>query len=164
MDVKTTEIPLPTPLRLALVVVPVAALAVVLSRSGAEMPAWAVVAAFAVPVLAIGVALSMRHSVTVEGRDLILRFRPLLTRRIPVGQVVRVEMVDRVHPLRYGGWGLRRAPGNVLAFVNRAGPALRVETADGRTSLVVLASARETDELRRHLESALGLAVTTQPR
>jgi hypothetical protein len=159
-ELTTTRIPLALPVRGLLVVVLAASgVAAALAGSAGDMPPWAAALAVAVSGAAVVLTATMRHWVVVERAGIVLRFRPFLTRRIGVGEVVAVQMLARAHPLGYGGWGLRLARGGVLALVNRAGPAVRIQPAVGRTCVVVLASEEEAEAVRRRLEQLLGRPV-----
>lgn len=158
MHLTTTKVPFPTPVLLLAAVLPAVALGVLLLRT-TDPSLWSVVAAVAAGAVPLGVMVPARHWLEIGPDELVLRYRPLLTRRIATRDVVRLELIERVHPLRYGGSGLRLGAGKEVAFVNRPGPALRIEPARGWSSVIVLASPEEAEAVRRRLVETTGRPV-----
>lgn len=158
MHLTTTKIPFPTPLLLIGVATPLVALGVLLF-GGTDPTAGAVVGVVGIGALVAGLMLPARHWLEITDDEVRLHYRPLLTRRIATGDIVRFELIERVHPVQYWGAGLRLASGNVVAFVNRPGPALRIQPARGWSSVIVLASAEEAEAVRRRLEETTGRTV-----
>lgn len=158
MHMTTTTIPFPRAVVLASAAGPLVALVAILMVETTP-PTWLVALLAVVCAVAVCHTATAGHSLVIDPDEVLLRYRPLLTRRIATRDVVRFEVLPHVHPMRYGGWGLRVATGNVLAFVNRPGPALLMEPARGRTSVIVLASAEEAEAVRRRLEETTGRTV-----
>jgi len=158
MHLTTTKIPFSTPVLVLGVAGPLIALGAVLLGS-TDPTAWVVVALVGTAAVVAGGMLPARHWLEIRGDEVRLHYRPLLTRRIATRDVVRFELIERARPLQYGGLGLRLASGKVVAFVNRPGPALRIQPARGWSSVIVLASAEEAEAVRRRLEETTGRTV-----
>lgn len=164
MHLTTTKIPLSTPVLLLVAALPLVAIGVLLYGTTAP-PWWFVVGLLTATALPIGLMAPARHWLEIRQDEVLLRYRPFRTRRIATRDVVRFELIEREHPARYWGAGLRLATGKrlgtgkVVAFINRPGPALLIRPVDGWSSLIVLASAEEGETVRRHLEQVTGRPV-----
>ncbi|WP_028047704.1 hypothetical protein [Cellulomonas sp. URHE0023] len=126
-------------LGVVLLVAMVAAAVLVLStpRSGT------VQAVFTVLALLLGgsvgvVLLVCRITVTVGQDAVSVAFWPVYRQQLAVGDLVSVRDMERVTPSMFGGSGLRRASGNRVALLFRAGPATEITTSTGRVYTVVV--------------------------
>lgn len=86
--------------------------------------------------------------------DIRLRWAPIHTSRIPRESVTTWSVTDEaVSPWRYGGIGLRLASRGTLAFVNRKGRVLELETSRNRRYAITLADDEEVAAVHRELSS-----------
>lgn len=154
MELTTRRIPFPRPLRIGAAAVALATAAATVLLTDRTEPPWVLPVVLAVCLLVAVVGTSSVHWLTVGDRDVVVHHRPLARRRIPLADVARVEVIERASPRAYGGYGVRVARGGVVAFINRPGPAVRIEQASGRTTVVVLDSAEEAQRVRRRLDPA----------
>ncbi|GAA4729642.1 hypothetical protein GCM10023216_21460 [Isoptericola chiayiensis] len=97
----------------------------------------AVGAAIAVALLTCGIR------VVVATSSVTFRLVPIYRRTVCGCEVVGVEHHDRLSPARFGGIGLRKAPGGVTALLWGSGAGVEVEVAGGDRIVVVLPAARE---------------------
>lgn len=65
---------------------------------------------------------------------------------IPVGEINGVA-VQRLHPLRHGGWGYRSCGAGCRAFIIRGGDALVLKQESGRTTMVTVNDAHKAAAL-----------------
>lgn len=107
---------------------------------------WGLIAVFFVMIICMWPFVVASHSLRIREDSLILRYFPILTKRVDIASVLTVDELDRVTPSQVGGMGLRMARGGVLAFANRSGPALAIELVDGRKFCIVLKSDDERSE------------------
>lgn len=126
-----------------------AAAALVAVPLAAAATPWLALVVLAVVALALSL---MVARVTVGPAGLSIGLGPfgLVRLRVPITAIVSADVID-VDPLGVGGWGLRLLPG-LRAVVFRSGPGLRVEQADGPTTVVTVDRAAEAaGVLRAHL-------------
>ena len=83
------------------------------------------------PVLLFMIALTFSYqTLSVTADSVVLRWFPLYRTVIPLHDIAQVE-VTTVHPMAYGGWGLRLFRRGV-ALVHAGGPGIRIEIRAGR--------------------------------
>jgi hypothetical protein len=87
---------------------------------------------------------------------LVLVYRPLRRRSIPLADVRRAEAVTYRPLLDYGGWGLRWWPGSGWAWSVSGNRGVRLELADGKRLLVGSLRADELQDALRRAGVATG--------
>lgn len=152
MGMTTAKIALHPAARATCVALLAAATVLVALTTGGEGQVWVVVGVAVSAAVAAVVLCAASHWIEVDAGAVTLRYRPFLRRQIATRDVLRWEIAERTRPAAYGGYGLRLRGRHVLAFVNRAGPSVRIEPRSGRTCVVVLASADEARALAQVLD------------
>ncbi|MBK1788645.1 hypothetical protein [Prauserella cavernicola] len=93
----------------------------------------ATVVLLGIPVLMLGV----RHRIDVDDRRVVLEVAPVFRKVIPRADIIGVEVLDEVRPLRdFRGYGYRPLGAGEVAFVLEPGPAVRVRTRAGKSFVI----------------------------
>lgn len=95
---------------------------------------------YAVPLITATIALLFANvHVVVGGRNVTIELGVWRWPRkvIPVADIIGVE-VQKVHPLRHGGWGYRTCGASCRAFIIRGGDALVLKQRGGGTTMVTV--------------------------
>jgi Family of unknown function (DUF6141) len=104
-------------------------------------------------VLLPGLLLAARLTTEVSARGLRLRFPPFVNRRIPFADIRGVQ-ARTYRPLReFGGWGIRWAGRERMAYNVSGNRGVEVELTDGRT---VMVGSQRPDELADALRAHMG--------
>jgi hypothetical protein len=102
--------------------------------------------AVSVPVLVMGGVLALHLVARIETRvsdqGVSVRMRPFSGRKIAPGEIRDARITD-VHPMEYGGWGVRWVSKG-RAYIVRGGRGVRL---DLRTGVHVLIESRKPEEL-----------------
>lgn len=118
---------------------------------------------YAVPLFtaAIGLLFASVH-VVVGGHNITVELGVWRWPRkaIPVGDISGVG-VQKVHPLRYGGWGYRSCGAGCRAFIIRGGDALVLKQSGGRTTMVTVNDARKGAAL---VEALINRSLSDAPK
>lgn len=102
-------------------------------------------------VLVVGV---LRMTTEVAPTDLRVWFGwiPTYRRVVPIGTIVRIEVVTYRPLADYGGWGIRQGRDGVRVLNARGNQGVRIDLADGSRLLI---GSQRPEDLARALERAL---------
>ena len=91
-------------------------------------------------------------STEVTRSEIVVRFRPLYTRRIPISDIRSVS-ARHYRPIReYGGWGVRWSPTKGMAYNVSGNDGVQLECTDGKRILI---GSRRTAELEVAIRDAM---------
>jgi hypothetical protein len=79
---------------------------------------------------------SLRIRITLDPDEVEVALIPFRRIRIPYSTIADCAVVDHLRPRTVGGIGVRALPGGGAALLLDAGPAIRIESADGTRHLV----------------------------
>ncbi|MDQ0745698.1 hypothetical protein QFZ62_003006 [Clavibacter sp. B3I6] len=127
--------PAPRAVRLVAVVMAALGLAVlgISAMGGAASPG---VIAGVLLIVAAFVVDGLRIRITLDADEVEVALVPFRRIRIPYSAIADCAVVDHLRPRTVGGIGVRALPGGGAALLLDAGPAIRIESADGTRHLV----------------------------
>lgn len=79
---------------------------------------------------------SLRLTIEVDRRELRLRYRPLLLKRIPLDHIRAADARTYRPILEYAGWGIRWAPGRGWCYTLAGNTGVQLTLHDGRKLLL----------------------------
>jgi hypothetical protein len=101
---------------------------------------------------------SLRIRITLDADDVEVALVPFRRIRIPYSTIADCAVVDHLRPRTVGGIGVRALPGGGAALLLDAGPAIRIESADGTRHLVRSTFPREAATRIRDRAAAAPMA------
>lgn len=117
---------------------------------------WGLMLVFVFMVLCMWPLVFAAHWIEGGSDGLRLRYWPLLSRTVSYSDIASVEFRSNVSPWDFGGIGLRVASGGVLAFVNRKGPGVAIQTTTGRSYFIIVKDDAELAKVREQLSLTRG--------
>lgn len=111
---------------------------------------WVIVVPIVTMVAAgvFGVLLALSHIyISIDATQIRIGLWPLSARVIPLSELERYSIVERVRPSSFGGVGFRKAPGNKTGYLWGSGIGLELQKTGGESITVVFNDAQEAHDI-----------------
>lgn len=123
------------------------------SRPMPDAAAW--ILGIAVGLIGPLIVALIKLTIVVRTDEVVVRYRPLMTRRYAMADIESVEAVT-YQPLReWGGWGIRARPGTGWCYTISGDQGVMITLRDGRKRLL---GATDAEALARAIEGQMTLS------